>query len=182
MYILYHIFWKKSNKDFLLDTFIKTLACFTDKWVYHFSNGPTFGGQYRTRTDSILKKNICCLCLMLHLWMFQEELVEITGLEPVASSTPRKRATICAISRNMRAENYSPQVGHNSEVLVCAIETIVALSRWSKWQDSNLRPPDPKSGVLPAELHLDVWGSVLTNLNYRTHVRIWTEVSSSWSG
>ena len=28
--------------------------------------------------------------------------------------------------------------------------------KWSEWRDLNSRPPDPKSGVLPTELHPDI--------------------------
>ena len=31
-----------------------------------------------------------------------------------------------------------------------------ALSFWSKWRDSNSRPPVPETGALPAALHLEI--------------------------
>lgn len=108
-------------------------------------------------------------------------LVEITGLEPVASSTPRKRATICAISRNKAGWKLLPasraqlrSFSMCSYEIVCVmlvrVERLELSASWSQITRSS-----------QTELHPDKNEEAFsTNLNYRAHVRIWTEVSSSW--
>lgn len=89
-------------------------------------------------------------------------LVEITGLEPVASSTPRKRATICAISRNKAGWKLLPasraqlrSFSMCSYEIVCVmlvrVERLELSASWSQITRSS-----------QTELHPDIkWGSVL---------------------
>ena len=92
-----------------------------------------------------------CSAFELHF-----NVVEITGFEPVASSTPRKRATICAISRNK-----SPETRVTSLTLL--LQTHYATSfnigpGCGTWTHGLLIPNQARYQTAPIP---DVWGSVL---------------------
>lgn len=62
IYILYHIFLRKSKIFFLLDTFVRSIIWFQVKRVNHFRHLANCS-RSRIRTDSILYRMICCMCL-----------------------------------------------------------------------------------------------------------------------
>ena len=75
-------------------------------------------------------------------------------------SPERNRTAVFAVRKRRSASEPREQIGRNRTCRGCVFESNHPpgydwANHWSKRGDSNTLPPDPKSGALPDELHLD---------------------------